>query len=235
MADNLQARNAWISTVLGYAMPSNASASDAAAFGKERAALEPRMTEAMRADPVQSSALSASWATIEQHEAAGELDRARAVAARLQEKVDRILASAAPTQAERFGIAPGLVAQRRAELEALLRRNIETASALTADAVGGFAAELDQVIEQPEVLVAAMEQYVAALFARIDKDLNAAAQQNDIRVLRQRVAAWQSTVAADAGLAAIRGAAGAFNLDDPGDTIGAMLDEVLADIESSAA
>jgi len=235
MPDSLQARNDWIYAFLGYRIRSTSDLPETTAFGQQHEALRHRVMAAMGADPAQRSALTAAWAALEQFTTSGQSDRAQAVATRLHQSIDRILASAPGTDTERFGISPGLVAQRRSELEALLRQQIDTASTLVTDGIGGLEPELAQVIEEPRKLVAAVEQYVDSLFARIDVDLNDAAQQGDVPAVRQRITAWRSEIAADDGFTAIRDAASVFGLEDPGEVIEAMLNELLVELESQPA
>jgi hypothetical protein len=246
MPDTQQARNDWIRKVLGvtitgpstgasYGTSAATDAPDAAAFARLRAALEPKLTAALRAAPEEQGALSAAWAAIDQYEKAGDLTRALAAAMRLQEKVETVTANAAPGQAERLGIPTGLVTQRRAELEAMLHEQAEAAKELTASTIGSFTGELDDVVEQPEALVAAMTRYVDDLLARITDDLGAALIKGDTSEVRKRVAAWQGTVGSDQGLVAISEAAGTFGIDDPREALDAMLDGVLAGVDQLTA
>ena len=143
-------------------------------------------------------------------------------------------ANTAPTQAERLGIPTGLVAQRRAELEAMLHGQIETAKEMAADTIGSFTGELDDVIEQPEALVAAMTHYVDDLLARITDNLSAALTQGDMADVRKRIAVWQGTMGSDERLVAISAAANTFGIDDPRETLDAMLDGVLSGVDELA-
>lgn len=237
MADAQQAHSDWLRKVLGIEIPAASAGKPVpgSAFAARRDALEPRLLEAMRADPEQRGALSAAWEMAQEIAEQGDAARAQATLDRLAQSIDRVLAAPEQGRAERLGIQPGLVAQRRAELQALLQAQVETSRTIVAQDIAGLGPGLDEVIERPQAMAAAVERHIAGVFDRVHAELDAATQAGDVAAIQQRVAALQNEIAADAGLAAIGVAAAAFDFDDPRESLAAMFDEFLAELAQPAA
>jgi hypothetical protein len=230
-----QAQHEWITRVLGVAPTQRPVATqDGLAFSAARGQVAQDMQVALKANPEHRTALSAIWSAIEQYQQAGDIARAQSALDRLQKSLARLTAATAPTMAERMGITPGLVAERRMQFEALINEKIQASQKTAAEDVVGFTAPFDTVIEEPQSVVAAMDSYIAGLCARITADLLAAAAGGDPTALRERVAAWQADLTADAALAAITEAADVFDLDDPADTLADLFDDILSGLETMA-
>jgi len=116
-----------------------------------RRKLEPLLLAAKKADPDKATALANVWNYAEAQAEAKNYPNANKALAGLAEAVKKTLAAPGKTDAEKLGIKAGLVAERRAELEAYIARQVtasRVASSISLDRVAG--AIVDQVPEEEE-------------------------------------------------------------------------------------
>jgi hypothetical protein len=133
--------------------------------------------------------------------------------ARLEARIADLLAAPAASDAEKFGIRSGIVAERRAELEAYFARQIADAKAEAAGEIGKLTRAMEPFIEDPKALVAAVRNEIARLLgdlqADVDKSL-AAGNEDDVGDI---VGAWYERVEADPVVAALRETCGELEID----------------------
>jgi hypothetical protein len=229
MSGTREAQDAWVRRVLG-AKGSGARGRDS--VSQRREALESRYLDALKADPSQRSALTAAWELAGEQTQSGKEDEAAATLERLSGTVDAVLKRPLQSEAGRFGIEPGLVAERRKQIEALIQKRVSEAETHSVAEIGKLEPALEEVIQEPEVLLSAIDAEMGKLLNQVAADLTAAAKTDGRDGLTKRVAEWRANLANDPRLEAYSELSAAFGL---GDGLGAELDSMFSDVLALAA
>jgi hypothetical protein len=200
-------------------------------YASARAALEPRVLEAMRANPENRSSLSALWAATGQMAEKDQFDRAVATLRKLDDALARLRPASAADRARSMGIEPGLVSQRRAELEEKLRQRVDASHAEVAIHVESLTPELATVIADPPTLVVAIQKYVDGLFDRVAAAVKAALHHDDMAHWRQEIAALRASLSTDPALVALASASSVFRVPDPNVAVASFFDDAFVELE----
>jgi len=220
MSEQRWERDGWVLKVLGFDVATSAPPN---AYTVQRAEFEPRLLAAMAANPENRTVLSALLSAADQMAADGKTDRALATLSRIADELNRMPSGGDASRARAMGIEPGLVARRRADLEAELRKRIEASEAEVAAQVAGFGPSLEEIIEDPAAFLSAVRTHMDGLFERILQEIQATLKRDDdLARARQEIAALHDRIAGDPALAALAKAASVFKLDDPTTAIATM-------------
>jgi len=212
MADDDHTMDDWVREVFGLDM-SGGGSDVGGGGGGALAALEPSLHEAIRMAPSERQTLMVAWETASEHAQAGDQEKADAVAARLKAQIDAILAAGPQTGAAAFGIEPGTVEARRKELETFFQQRIGTAKQQVKSEIGKLAGPLDELVEEPQALVQAIDTQMSGLLDELWSGLNAALGSEDAADVGKAIAVWKDQIAAEPRVVKLRAASEIIGCD----------------------
>jgi hypothetical protein len=193
-----QTQATWIHRVLGIDTSAAAPAKPALA------SMEAKLNAAIHAAPSERTSLMAAWEAASEQAAAGNQAAADKILANLAPRLDAALAKPASSDAAKFGVAEGLVAERRAELEKYFQQRIGTAKSKSASELAKLIPALAEVIEDPDALVAALRAQIAALFDQLQAELGKSVKAGSQDDIAEIISAWNDRLDTDARITALR-------------------------------
>lgn len=216
------------------------AASDSGKFDALKARLEPELLKAQKANPDAATSLGNTWNYAVEQADEGNDDKATAAFQRLEKAIAEALAGAPKTDAEKFGIAEGLVAERRKQLEKFFAARLATAEASTEGAVSSVEKAISETVpdEDPKFLAAAVqsaldEKYEEVL-AALEKPL--ASKDSTPEEITALVEKLRAELAGDELLEALARAKSELGVEaDVKADFDSLLDDVLDKVNDKAA
>ena len=118
-----------------------------------------------------------------------------------------------PSDAERLGIPVGIVAERRAQLEALMRGHVASAKTQTEVGVARLEGALRSFIAEPVQLVAAINASLQDSLDQVQAQLNAALSEGASDRVLQTIQHWRASLTGDKRFVELRKAAPMLGID----------------------
>jgi hypothetical protein len=174
--------------------------------------LEPQLLQAVKLNPEKGTALMNLWNFINDKVSTGDAASATKALERLEPALQESLKSAPSSDAERFGIREGLVADRIKELEAYFQQRFEEAKARTVQEVDKLETPIDEYIENAKELVDAINSDLRALYDSVAKRLMSVLKQGTKEEVAEEVESCRVELAGNKLLQEVAGASGSLNI-----------------------
>jgi hypothetical protein len=224
-------KSAWMRRVLGLEVDGTPGAAAEGAAAR-LAALEPRYQTTLRAVPAERSGLVAAWEFAAGQASGADARAADAAIERLAKLIDELLARPAQSDTDKFGIAPGIVAERRSELETYFAGQIAAAKSGTGDEIGKMTRALGAFIEEPEALVAAVRREISGLLDQLRDELDAALEKGHEEDVGEILALWHERIESAPVTTALRRACSDLGVTVAVDTVvGALADDIMRKLQ----
>jgi hypothetical protein len=193
-----------------------------AQFETLRNKLEPLLLAAIKAAPDKANAFNNVWNYADGQAEAGKFETANKALVGLADALKKTLAAPAKSDAEKFGIKEGLVAERRKELETYFARQISAArmaSSVSLDRVAGAIIEqVPEEEEEEEEIGELLQEAVDELYDSAFADLSAALRAESPEKITALVQSWRKRVDGDALMKHLRTSKSALGVDASVDT-----------------
>jgi hypothetical protein len=167
-----------VKTLKDISSPQTAPPSDGSTDLTERLQrLEPQLLQAVKLNPEKGTSFMNLWNFINDKVSTGDTASALKALERLEPALLEALKSAPSSDAERYGIREGIVAERVRELEAYFQQRIDEAKAQSGKEVSQLEAPIDEFIENSKQLVDALNSDLHALYDAFAKRLMSVLKQ----------------------------------------------------------
>jgi hypothetical protein len=225
-------RTEWVRRVLGVVVGATSGAQadsvQGASPAARLAALEPKYQAALRAVPAERSGLVAAWESAAERAGGPDVRAAGAAIDRLAAQIEELLVRPAASDADKFGIRSGIVAERQAELEAYFSSQIAAAKSETGGEIGKLTRALGAFIEEPEALVAAVRREISGLLDQLQEELDESLEKGREEDVGEILAVWHERIETAPVATALRQVCSDLGVTVAVDTvIGAMADDIM--------
>lgn len=204
-------------------------------FEQELAKLEPLLLSAIRTAPDQRHELMTAWQSA-QDQLSRDPHAAQSQLNQLAATVQQVLRAPAQSDAQRFGIQGGIVAERAAVLKEKFKQMVAKAKDSTGAGIEGLTGVLEGLIVESAGLVAAINSSLQETLSLVQADLDAALALGDSEKVLSVVQTWRERIAVDQRFVELRKAGPMLGVDPRVDArFEDLFEQVTRDLAEQAA